>query len=134
MKRLVGLATAAAIMTLAAVAGAEDTPSIKEIMGKLHKGANAPLGKLKGALKAESPDWKEVQSLSKDFVILGAGLAKNEPPRGDKAAYEKLANSYYENAKDLDNAAKAEDKDKSQAALNKIGASCKACHTAHKGN
>ena len=39
---------------------------------------------------------------------------------------------YYENAKSLDDAAKAEDKASAQVALNKIGASCKACHAAHK--
>ena len=114
-------------------AGADDaTPSIKEVMGKLHKGTSSPLAKLKTALKADTPDWKHVQNLSKDFVILGACLAENKPPRGDEAAYEQLANSYYENAKSLDAAAKAEDKASAQVALNKIGASCKACHAAHK--
>jgi cytochrome c556 len=122
-----------AVLAFLAGAAADDTPSIKQIMGKLHKGATAPLAKLKTALKSDSPDWKAVQDLSKDFVILGASLSKNDPPRGEKADFEKLANAYYENAKDLDTAAKAEDKAKAPAALNKIGASCKVCHTAHKG-
>ena len=59
-------------------------------------------------------------------------MAKNKPPKGDKSAYLKRADAYYEYAKSLDDAAKAEDKAKAQAALNKIGASCKACHSAHK--
>jgi hypothetical protein len=101
-------------------------------MGKLHKGANAPLAKLKTALKADTPDWREVQNLSKDFVILGAGLARNEPPRGDTTAFVQLADAYYQNAKALDGAAKAEDNAKARAALGNIGASCKACHAAHK--
>jgi cytochrome c556 len=125
------MASVLAVLIVAARAD-DSSPSIKEIMGKLHKGANAPLAKLKTALKADTPDWKEVQDLSKDFVILGAGLAKNEPPRGDKAAFVELADAYYQNAKALDDAAKAEGKAKAQAALNKIGASCKACHAAHK--
>ena len=133
MKRLVCMASALAILVLAAGAGAEDPPSIKEVMSKLHKGANAPLAKLKTALKSESPDWNAVQDLSKDFVILGAALSKNDPPRGEKADFVKLADAYYQNAKALDDAAKAEDKAKAQAALKKIGASCKACHSAHKG-
>jgi cytochrome c556 len=131
MKRMACMASVLAVLIVAARAD-DSTPSIKEIMGKLHKGANAPLAKLKTALKADAPDWKDVQDLSKDFVILGAGLAKNEPPRGDKSAFEQLANAYYQNAKSLDDASKAEDKAKAQAALNKIGASCKACHSAHK--
>ena len=131
LKPMACVASVLAVLIISA--GADDaTPSIKEIMGKLHKGANAPLAKLKTALKADTPDWKDIQNLSKDFVILGAGLAKNKPPRGDKAAFEKLANAYHENAKALDAAAKAEDKAKAQAALNKIGASCKTCHAAHK--
>lgn len=133
MKRLVCMASTLAVLALLAGAAAEDTPSIKEVMGKLHKGANAPLAKLNTALKSDSPDWKNVQDLSKDFVILGAALSKNGPPRGEKADYVKLADAYHGNAKDLDTAAKAEDKTKAKAALGKIGASCKACHTAHKG-
>ncbi len=70
--------------------------------------------------------------MSKDFVSLGAGLAKNKPPKGTKSAFKKRANAYYQYAKDLDAAAKAEDKAKAQFAPNKIGASCKACHSAHK--
>src|SRR5260370_2025306 len=130
MKRSTCLASLLAVLIVAARAD-EPKPSIKEIMGKLHKGANAPLAKLKTALKADTPDWKEVQDLSKDFVILGAGLAKNEPPRGDKSAFERLAVAYFQNAKALDDAAKSEDRQKAQAALNRIGASCKTCHSAH---
>ena len=45
-------------MVLIISAGADDaTPSIKEIMGKRHKRASAPLAKLKTALKADTPDW-----------------------------------------------------------------------------
>jgi cytochrome c556 len=131
MKRLACVASVLAVLIVAARAD-DSSPSIKEIMGKLHKGANAPLAKLKTALKANAPDWKEVQDLSKEFVILGAGLARKEPPRGDKSDFVELADAYYQNAKALDDAAKAEGKAKAQAALNKIGASCKACHAAHK--
>ena len=131
MKRAALAASVLAVLVLAA--GADDsTPSIKEIMGKLHKGANAPLAKLKTALKSDTPDWKDVQELSKLFVSQGAGLAKNQPPKGDKSAFDKRAKDYYQYAKALDDAAKAEDKAKAQSALNKIGASCKACHSAHK--
>jgi hypothetical protein len=131
MKRTACVASVLAVLIVAA--GADDsTPSIKEIMGKLHKGANAPLAQLKSALKADTPDWKGIQDLSKDFVILGASLARNEPPRGDRSAFERLASAYLESVRALDDAAKAEDKAQAQAALNEIGASCKACHTAHK--
>ncbi len=133
MKRLVCVASTLATIALLAGARTQESATIKEVMDKLHKGGNAPLAKLKTALKAESPDWTEVQGLTKDFVKFGALLEKNDPPRGEKADFEKLAKAYYKNAKALDDSAKAEDKGKAQSALNKIGASCKSCHTAHKG-
>ena len=88
----------------------ENSPTIKVVMQKLHKGANSPLAKLKTALKSNSPDWKSIQDSSKDFVILGAALAKNDPPQGEKSNYKKLAEAYYDNAKAMDDAAKAENK------------------------
>jgi hypothetical protein len=128
------MACVASILAVLIVAARADdsSPSIKEIMGKLHKGANAPLPRLRKALNADTPRWKEVQNVSKDFVILAAGLAKNEPPRGDRYAYMQLAVAYYQNAKALDDAAMTGDSAKAQAALTKIGDSCKACHAAHK--
>jgi cytochrome c556 len=133
MKRLVCVASTLATIALLAGAATQDSATIKDVMDKLHKGKTAPLAKLKTALKAESPDWSKVQELTKDFVKFGAFLEKNDPPRGEKADFEKLAKAYHTNAKALDDAAKSEDKDKAQAALSKIGASCKTCHSAHKG-
>ncbi len=57
MKRTACVASVLAVLIMAARAD-DSTPSIKEIMGKLHKGNNAPLAKLKTALKRNTPDWK----------------------------------------------------------------------------
>ena len=111
---------------------ADKTPTIKDVMNKLHKGANAPLAKLKTELKAESPDWKAIQDKTKDFVVFGAALGKNDPPKGDKESWKKLAESYLADSKALDKAAKAEDKKAAQEAQGKLAVSCKDCHTAHK--
>jgi cytochrome c556 len=134
-KRPVCVASALAILAFSAWAGGteQETPTIKQIMTKLHKGAKSHLNTLKAALKAESPDWKVVQETTKDVVIQATALAKTEPPKGEKANYEKLTDAYYLGSKALDEAAKAEDKAKATAALGKLGASCKSCHTAHKG-
>ena len=132
LKRLACVASA--VMVLALAAGADDaSPSIKQIMTKLHKGANSPIATVKAQLKAQDTDWKKVQNASKDFVILGAGLAKQDPPKGEKANWTKLADNYFQDSKALDDAAKAENKPECQAALKKLGASCKSCHEAHKG-
>lgn len=134
MKRLACAAAVTAVMAAAGLAGADDepTPTIKEVMQKLHKGADSPLARLKAAFKSDAPDWKSVQDTTKDFVILGASLAKNDPPRGDAAGYKSLAEAYYENAKDLDDAAKEEGLDEARAAFMKVSTSCMACHKAHK--
>ena len=52
------------------------------------------------------------QEASKELVVLGAGLPKTEPAKGDKANYARLANAYLDDAKALDDAAKNENKRK----------------------
>ena len=82
---------------VAAPAGAssdEETPTIKKVMQTLHKGKTSPLNTVKTALKGDSPDWTKVQKEAKVFATYGAALPKNDPPRGDKASYEKLAKAY----------------------------------------
>ena len=139
MKRFV-LAGGTILVAVAALAlppaGAEDgkVPSIKEVMVKLHKGADAPLGKIGKELKSDSPDWAAIQKSTKDFVILGASLAKNDPPKGDAASWKTLADQYFADSKALDDAAQAKDRDAAVAAQKRLGGSCKACHTAHKAS
>ena len=108
----------------------EKTYTIKEVMQKLHKGSNSALAKLKKDLAKETPDWAEIQARAKEFETYGESLPKNDPPRGEKEDFKKLADSYYENAKKLNSAAKKEDKADVQASFKKIQNACKTCHTA----
>ena len=134
MKTWIILAVTALVPVVAAVAQDDaKTPTIKAVMTKLHKGTKAQSGVLKNQLKAETPDWESIQKTTKDFVILGASLEKNDPPKGDKASWKKFADKYFATAKELDDAATAKDKDKVEAAMKTMGASCKSCHDAHKG-
>src|SRR4051812_42429824 len=134
-KPFVLVAGAVLVASASLIAGAQDdkTPTIKEVMGKLHKGAQSPLAKLKTQLGSSSPDWDTIQKTTKDFVILGAALAKNDPPKGGKESWQKLADAYFQDAKALDDAAKAKDAAAAQAAHKRLQASCKSCHGAHKG-
>jgi cytochrome c556 len=138
MKRLVCLAGALLVIGLASLlagragAGDEKTPTIKDVMDALHKGANSPLAQLKAELKSQSPDWAKIQKTTKEFVTHGAALPKNEPPRGDPADFKKLATTYYNTAKAIDEAAQKEDKQAAQAAFSKLTGLCKTCHAAHK--
>jgi cytochrome c556 len=134
MMRLTFATSVLVVLAASVLAASSDdkTPTIEEVMDKLHKGNNSPLAKLKKALNASSPDWKAIQKSTKSFADLGADLPKNEAPKGDQAAYKKLADAYAASAKALDEAAQQEDLAASKAAFRKIGASCKACHSAHR--
>jgi Cytochrome C' len=112
----------------------DEVPTIKEIMKKLHKGAQAPLKSVQTALKTSSPDWSKVGEDAKVIEKYGAYLPKNEPPRGEKESFEKLAKAYEKNAKALKEAAEKEDLDKAKDATKKLGSSCAACHKAHRPN
>jgi hypothetical protein len=128
---VVAIVIVASLVTGRAGAG-DEASSIKDIMGKLHKGAKAPLTQLKTQLKSESPNWPAIQGEAKEMVLFGSSLAKFDPPRGDAKAYKALAGNYYTNAKALDQAAQNKDLAATKGAFGKISASCKACNSAHK--
>ncbi len=112
----------------------DETPTIKEIMAKLHKGSKAPLSTVTKELKTASPDWAKVETEAKIIEKLGAFLPKTDPPKGEKASYEKLAKAYASSAKKLEEAAEKKEIEKARAAAKSLGGSCKACHSAHKGS
>jgi cytochrome c556 len=110
----------------------EKVPSVEKIMEILHKGTKGHLNKAKAALKRDSPDWAAVLKDAKAIAKNGAYLAKNDPPKGDKKSWEKLAKAYAVSGKALEEAAEKEDLPKARAATKKLATSCKACHDAHK--
>ena len=139
MRPLFCVAGVAAVLVLAGLASGpagatndDETPSIKKIMGKIHKGKTSALSVLKTALKSDSPNWEKVQKEAKIYAEYSAAMPKNDPPAGDKADYDKLAKALASAGKDLESAAEKEELKASRAALKKIGASCKPCHESHK--
>ena len=102
----------------------DEMPTIKQIMAKLHKGAKAPLKTVQTQLKGDSPDWSKVETEAKIIEKFGAFLPKAEPPKGEKASYEKLAKAYEKNAKALKEAAEKEDLTKARDATKGLGKSC----------
>ena len=71
MTGVLAMVIAGALVTGRAGAG-DDAASIKDLMGKLHKGAKAPLNQVKAQLKSDSPDWAAISS---DWF----GTARREP-------------------------------------------------------
>jgi cytochrome c556 len=136
MRNLICTATVMSLIVIAGVAsrGAnDDAPAtIEKIMETLHKGKKATFAVLKTALKSQSPDWATVQKEARTYSKYAADLPKNDPPKGDSAAFKKLAKAFAANAKAVADAADKEDRTAAKAALDKNGVSCKTCHSAHR--
>ena len=132
MKRWLLLGLMALCVPVAAVAFDDEAMTIKKVMNKLHKGSTSEQNVLKKEAQANPPNWEAIGKLTKDFVILGAAMARNDPPKGDKESWQKLCADYTKTAKALDDAATDKNIDKLKSAQAKMGKSCKACHTAHK--
>jgi len=134
MKRVLigfGLLTALAVVG-AADAQNEKAPSIKDIMTKLNKGPKSLCPVLGTALKADPPKWDDIQKETKEFATLAEALVKNDPPKGEKASWEKLCKEYAITAKDMDEAAQKKDQKAAAAAQGKLAKSCMSCHDAHR--
>ena len=132
MTGVLAMVIASALVTGSAGAG-DEAASIKDIMGKLHKGAKGSFSQVKAQLKSDSPDWAMIKGEAKEIDSLSASLAKFDPPKGDASAYKALAANYHKTAMALDAAAEKEDLGAAKAAVTKLSASCKECHSAHKG-
>jgi hypothetical protein len=126
------LLVAAVLLLPPSTAADKDSPAIKEIMTKAHKGPDSLIGKLGAELKDDDPEWPKVQAQTKELVGLGAALGKNTPPKGDKESWEKLTTAYEDNAKDMDKAAQKKDKATTAADLKNLTNMCMHCHKAHK--
>lgn len=132
MMRWFALVGMALLVPVAALALDDETPSVEKVMAKLHKGSNSEQKALQKQVQATPTNWEAIGKITKDFVILGAALGKNDPPKGDKESWKKLSAQYLATAEELDKAATDKDLDKLKATQKKMGGSCKACHTAHK--
>jgi cytochrome c556 len=106
--------------------------SVKDIMGRLHKGDDAIRPTIENDLKADTLDWSAIQKLTKQYLDGAEAVSKKDPPLGEKDSWAKLTKIYIAGAKDLNDAAKQKDRAKTVAAEDKLGKSCGDCHTAHR--
>jgi hypothetical protein len=113
--------------------GQDGGASIKKVMGKLHGKGKGLLFSVQKGLQAETPDWPAIKKSSKLIAELSATITDVEPPKGEKDNYSKLSKAYLASAKDLQEAADAEEIDKAKASTKKLMGTCKTCHAAHKG-
>ena len=133
MKRWVwatGMVTTLAL--LAPVVGQDKSLTIKEAMRKLHKGSENIRVAVGRELKADPIEWEQIQKDTKVYHEFAEVLPKNAPPRGEKAAWEKVSSEFVDQAKALSESAKKKDLSGAKTAYAKLGGSCKNCHNAHK--
>jgi cytochrome c556 len=130
--RTIVLTSAIGLVSFFGVAGAADTPDIETVMKKVNSGKGLSKAIAKD-LQESRVNWDAVTKKSKEMLELVDCLAKNDPPKGDKKSWEKLAKEYATSAKTLNTACEKKDKSGATTALGKMGRSCKTCHDAHRG-
>lgn len=127
---------AAAVIMAAGIAGAQDGKkphTIKEVMAKVNKKGSGLIFQVKSDLaKGKSTDWDKVQDKTKTIVEYVGDLGKNDPPKGDKAAWQKATKEYSDHAKALDQAAKDKDADAAKKSNGAMLRSCADCHKSFK--
>ncbi len=122
---------ALSMVAFAGIAVAAEGLTAKDIMGKMNKGPNSALARLKAEFKG-APDWDKVTATSKEVVELTEALGKASPKKGDADSWAKLTGAWVADAKALETAAKDHNTKAAKAAFGKLGAACKSCHTSHK--
>ena len=128
------LAVALVPVAAATVGAYEEKPADTEaIMKALFKGAGSKSAHLKKQTEVASPDWSAIQKSTKEIADLGATLGKGEPEKGDKESWKKLTGKFAKDTLALDESAKAKNLDTLKAAQKTLGASCKSCHSVHRG-
>lgn len=110
----------------------KSNPAIKEVMVKLGKGPDAMTPAVGRELKADPTLWDAIQPQAKDYARLAVDLVKEEPGRGDKESWTRLASAFASLAAELDKAAQAKDRDAALVAHGKLSNSCMECHRAHR--
>ena len=107
----------------------KELPSVKEIMKEGHS-KKGLLGKIKAGVKEEK--WDDIAKDAEKLKEFGVALGKNKPEKGDAESWTKLAAEYKKSTAAVAKSVAAKDQKGANAALGKIGSSCKSCHDSHK--
>lgn len=136
MKRLVyvvgALVAVVAVSAMTSRLEAQEPTEIKDIMKALAKSPTALMPTAKKALRGSSPDFAAIHKSAEALAKLTGGMAKLDPPQGEKASFSRLAEALDSNVKAVVAAAKKDDLDATKAAVGKIGMSCMGCHKSHR--
>ena len=126
---LAALATAAVTLTYGSLTAA-NALGVEDIMKKSFNKKSGVCPKIAPAVK--DGKWDEAQKLATELAACGAALPDTKCPKGDAASWAKLSKDFAAQTKAVAAACAKKDAAAADAALKSLGASCKACHTAHR--
>jgi hypothetical protein len=110
---------------------AADAKDAEYIMKKVN-GKKGLTTKISTAIK--DGKWDDAQKMAKELKELTADLGKNDPHKGDKSSWEKLAKKYAEEGAAVADAVEKKDAKEANKAIMTFTteATCKGCHKSHK--
>src|SRR5829696_7675418 len=114
---------------------AADPPPFLKVMEDNFSGKKNVHKALKRQVDTDSTDWGEVAKLMKQYGTAAGFVgqhAKTKPEKGDDKSWAKLTTQFAGQAKELEAAITAKDKEKAKATLEKLNETCEACHEAHR--
>jgi hypothetical protein len=109
-----------------------DSPTVKQIMGKLTRGPGSLTPIIGRALEADPPAWESIRPQTEEYARLAAAMGKNDPPRGGKESWSTLTSAFASSAKALKKAVEAKDREAALEAHSAITGSCMNCHREHR--
>jgi hypothetical protein len=109
-----------------------DSPTVKQIMGKLTRGPGSLTPVIAHELNVDPPAWDTIQPQTREYARLAAAMGKNDPPRGSMESWSQLTAAFASSAEALNKAAEAKDRDAALEAHEAITGSCMSCHREHR--
>ena len=129
------LALAVFVAWLSGSAGAQGDKAseLRATMKKIGDGSSGLYTKLGRELRDEEPAWDDARKMSRELVLLSAGLGKHTPPRGDKTSWETKTKAFTETVAALDQAVGKRDRATAFASWKRMEEqTCAACHKVHR--
>lgn len=105
---------------------------LKLMMNRLGKGQRSLSLVIANELAADTPNWESLQGLTKQYTTLAGYLKVFPPPRGSNDSWKEKTDAFAKTATELDEAAKAKNKDAALAAHQQLSQSCAECHREHR--
>jgi hypothetical protein len=112
-------------------ASAAEVWTTKKVMDKVHLGKQALLAVVNKDLRKAEPDWQSDEKNLTEIIRLMSQLTKQPPPRGSQEAWDKLVRDYVGGAKAARQHVQEHQRQQARAALEKVIATCDACHDNH---